>query len=94
MIRRLSLAHPVYSFEAVEAQRAVAGLQGAGGVYFAGAWCGYGFHEDGLKAGLAAATALGASVPWSPRACSPRLTMWQQFCMSTFDRFCRCAMRC
>lgn len=76
----------------MEAQRAVEGLQGTGGVYFAGAWCGYGFHEDGLKAGLKAATALGASVPWSPRACSPRMSMWQQLCMGTFDRFCRCPL--
>jgi predicted NAD/FAD-binding protein len=26
--------------------------------HFAGAWCGYGFHEDGLKAGLQAAAAI------------------------------------
>jgi predicted NAD/FAD-binding protein len=27
-------------------------------VWFAGAWTGYGFHEDGLKSGLAVAAAL------------------------------------
>jgi predicted NAD/FAD-binding protein len=85
----MSLAHPVYSFEAVEAQRRVGGLQGTGGVYFAGAWCGYGFHEDGIKAGIAAATAMGASVPWTPRPCSPHLTLWEQLCIRTFDRFCK-----
>ena len=37
-------------------------MQGQNGLYFAGAWCGYGFHEDGLKAGIAAAAALGAKV--------------------------------
>ena len=30
-------------------------------VSLAGAWCGYGFHEDGLKAGLAAAEQVAAS---------------------------------
>jgi predicted NAD/FAD-binding protein len=47
-------------------------LQGKGGVYLAGAWAGYGFHEDGLKAGIAVAEALGATVPWKPRAASPK----------------------
>mmetsp|Transcript_519 Transcript_519/g.1567 ORF Transcript_519/g.1567 Transcript_519/m.1567 type:complete len:846 (+) Transcript_519:245-2782(+) len=89
VIRRLSLAHPVYSFDAVQAQKRVAELQGTGGVYFAGAWCGYGFHEDGIKAGIAAATALGAVVPWRPRSCNPRLSLWNRMCISTFDRFCR-----
>jgi predicted NAD/FAD-binding protein len=27
-------------------------------VWFAGAWTGYGFHEDGLKSGLAVAQAI------------------------------------
>jgi predicted NAD/FAD-binding protein len=36
----------------------MAELQGHSGRYYAGAWMGYGFHEDGLKAGLAAAAQL------------------------------------
>lgn len=31
-------------------------IQGQDRVWFAGAWAGYGFHEDGLKAGIAVAT--------------------------------------
>lgn len=46
--------------------------QGKGGVYLAGAWAGYGFHEDGLKAGIAVAETLGAKVPWTPRPASPK----------------------
>ena len=51
----LLAAHPlVSSHGATEAQRVLSGeLQGAGGVWFAGAWCGYGFHEDGITSAVA-----------------------------------------
>jgi len=55
-------AHPVFDMAAVAAQAHMAALQGQQGRYFAGAWMGYGFHEDGLKAGLAAAARLLADV--------------------------------
>jgi uncharacterized protein len=51
-------AHPVFDLAAVAAQARMGALQGRQGRYFAGAWMGYGFHEDGLKAGLAAAAQL------------------------------------
>lgn len=51
-------AHPVFDLAAIRAQAAVRALQGERGTWFAGAWMGYGFHEDGLKAGLAAAQGL------------------------------------
>lgn len=50
--------HPVFDAVAVAAQHCVPALQGKNHRYFAGAWMGYGFHEDGLKAGLAAAAQL------------------------------------
>lgn len=53
-------AHPVFDLAAIRAQSAVRELQGERGIWFAGAWMGYGFHEDGLKAGLAAAQGLRA----------------------------------
>ena len=51
-------AHPVFDLAAIRAQARVPALQGRQHTYFAGAWMGYGFHEDGLKAGLHAARAL------------------------------------
>ncbi len=50
--------HPVFDLEAIAAQSRVPALQGRQRTWFAGAWCGYGFHEDGLKAGLHAARGL------------------------------------
>jgi predicted NAD/FAD-binding protein len=51
-------SHPVFDARAVEAQQRLTGAQGRRGVWFAGAWTGYGFHEDGLKSGLAVAAAI------------------------------------
>ena len=51
-------AHPVFDLPAIHAQANVPALQGTCHTYFAGAWMGYGFHEDGLKAGLGAARQL------------------------------------
>ncbi|TFV90882.1 FAD-dependent oxidoreductase [Oxalobacteraceae bacterium OM1] len=58
-------AHPVFDAGAVAAQRRLWTLQGRRNTWFAGAWTGYGFHEDGLKSGLAVAraiTRMGAAV--------------------------------
>ncbi len=66
-------AHPQYDRAALAAQARLPGIQGRNHLWFTGAWTGYGFHEDGLKAGLTAAEALGASVPGGPRCLrSPR----------------------
>jgi predicted NAD/FAD-binding protein len=51
-------AHPVFDLAAIQAQRRMGGLQGQQHTWFAGAWMGYGFHEDGYKAGRAAAQAI------------------------------------
>ncbi len=51
-------AHPQYDQAAIAAQAQMPSLQGRGGLYFAGAWMGYGFHEDGLRAGFEAAARL------------------------------------
>ena len=50
--------HPVFDLPAIRAQSRVPGMQGQQHTWFAGAWTGYGFHEDGLKSGLQAARAL------------------------------------
>ena len=53
-------AHPVFDAAAIAAQGRLPALQGVQGTWFAGAWTGYGFHEDGLSSGLAVAAALAA----------------------------------
>ena len=51
-------AHPVFDLPAIEAQQRLPLLQGQQHTWFAGAWTGYGFHEDGLKSGLNVGRAL------------------------------------
>ncbi len=55
---RFDYAHPVFDLAATEAQMRLPAIQGGQHTYFCGAWTGYGFHEDGLKSGLAVAEAL------------------------------------
>ncbi len=56
--------HPVFDHRAIAAQHKLPAIQGNGGVWFCGSYCGWGFHEDAFSAGLAVAKALGAEPPW------------------------------
>ncbi|OQW57139.1 MAG: NAD/FAD-binding protein [Proteobacteria bacterium SG_bin9] len=56
--------HPQYDAAAFAAQKRLGDIQGKRHTWFCGAWTGYGFHEDGLRSGLAVAEALGATIPW------------------------------
>ena len=58
MFAEFDYAHPVFDAAAIAAQRRLPQLQGRGNLWFAGAWTGFGFHEDGLQSGLAVAAAL------------------------------------
>lgn len=65
--RRIEYSHPVFDLAALRAQARVGELQGWQRTWFCGAWCGYGFHEDGLRSGLAAADGvLQALDAWLP----------------------------
>jgi predicted NAD/FAD-binding protein len=68
IIGEYDYAHPVFDLPAVAAQQRMPSLQGQNNRYFAGAWMGYGFHEDGLKAGMAAAAQLLDDVETAPVA--------------------------
>jgi len=85
--RHLRLGHPIFGPAAVPSQEKLPSIQGSDRVWFAGAWAGYGFHEDGLKAGIACATGLGATVPWTPRSTSPNMTIMDRVYIALFARF-------
>ena len=54
-------AHPVLDLGAIKAQSQLPSLQGQQNTWYAGAWMGYGFHEDGFKAGRDAASGILAA---------------------------------
>ncbi len=62
--RIMTYYHPMFNGPAMAAQRRLPEIQGADRVWFAGSYCGYGFHEDGVTAGLMVANQLGADIPW------------------------------
>lgn len=53
--------HPLYTATSQITHAKLPAIQGAGGLWWAGAWTGYGFHEDGLKSGLRAVQGIDAS---------------------------------
>lgn len=55
VLAMIEYEHPVFDLAAIRAQTQVSALQGHQRTWFCGAWTGYGFHEDGLKSGYAAA---------------------------------------
>jgi predicted NAD/FAD-binding protein len=60
VIDRMKYAHPAYTPDSVAAQRRLPGLN-THVTAFAGAYHGWGFHEDGCRSGAAAARALGGT---------------------------------
>jgi cyclopropane-fatty-acyl-phospholipid synthase len=65
--KRTHLAHPQFTPATMQARKALkANHQGQNGLWFCGAWQGYGFHEDGCRSGFDVATALsGVPLPWA-----------------------------
>ncbi len=67
VLRRLRYAHPVYSHASVAAQARRSEIQGRRHTWFAGAYWGWGFHEDGLRSAVDVARALGVEWPVTQR---------------------------
>jgi uncharacterized protein len=59
ILRRMQYHHPVYSHASVAAQARKAEIQGLRRTWFAGAYWGWGFHEDGMRSAVDVARGLG-----------------------------------
>ena len=57
--------HPQFDAAAMQAQERLPEIQGVDHLYFAGAWSGWGFHEDGIASAVRVAGLLGITPPWA-----------------------------
>lgn len=62
VFQEISYSHPIFDSKAIHAQKNLSLIQGKAGVWYCGAWTGYGFHEDGLRSGELVAADLIASL--------------------------------
>jgi predicted NAD/FAD-binding protein len=58
-LRRAIFDHPVYTFDTIDAQKRRHEISGVNNTFYCGAYWGFGFHEDGVKSGLAVAEHFG-----------------------------------
>jgi uncharacterized protein len=63
ILRRMQYRHPVYTEASVAAQSRRAEIQGQRNTWFAGAYWGWGFHEDGIRSAVDVCTALMSQTP-------------------------------
>lgn len=70
ILQRMSYDHPAFNRHSYSAQKRLPQIQGERQTYFCGAWCGYGFHEDGVKSALAVAAYFGKNLDACTAACT------------------------
>jgi uncharacterized protein len=58
VIQTIAYEHPIFDMKSTHAQADLVKIQGNKNTWYAGAWTGYGFHEDGFRSGKLAAQAL------------------------------------
>jgi predicted NAD/FAD-binding protein len=76
LISEFDYSHPYFDGAALATQGDLWSLQGRRRTWFCGSYFGYGFHEDALQSGLAAAERLGGvRRPWTVPAENDRITI-------------------
>ena len=61
-IKSVVFDHPCYTFDSLSTHKELDSINGKDRIFYCGAYCGYGFHEDGARAGLTAARKVGAEL--------------------------------
>jgi predicted NAD/FAD-binding protein len=58
-IRSIIFDHPCYTFDSLSTHKELDAINGKNRIFYCGAYCGYGFHEDGARSGLTIAQKFG-----------------------------------
>lgn len=66
--QKIVYEHPVFTLDAMAAQKKVQAAQGMHNLWFCGAYNGYGFHEDGLRSAVDVARLWKIALPWEGQA--------------------------
>ena len=74
-VAEIAYDHPCFDGAALRAQASLSAIQGARRIWYCGSYCGYGFHEDGLVAGLAVAERFGVRRPWADPASAVQIAV-------------------
>ncbi len=64
VLKTIDYQHPVFELQAMQAQTQLPDIQGLKSCWFAGAYTGYGFHEDGLASAVRLAKQWQITLPW------------------------------
>jgi len=64
ILEQMTFMHPLFTTDAIAAQKRLPEIQGTEGIFYVGAWQRYGFHEDGLLSAIRVAESMGAVLPW------------------------------
>jgi len=70
ILQTMKYDHPAFNRHSYAAQKRLPEIQGQHRTYFCGAWCGYGFHEDGVKSALAVAAYFGKNLDTCKAVCT------------------------
>ena len=61
-IKSVVFNHPFYTFDSLSTHKELDVINGKHHIFYCGAYCGYGFHEDGARSGVAVAQKLGVEL--------------------------------
>jgi predicted NAD/FAD-binding protein len=61
-IKSLVFDHPCYTFDSLSTHKEIDAINGKNRIFYCGAYCGYGFHEDGARSGVTVARKLGVEL--------------------------------